>query len=179
MKRMLGAALVLSLLPTVAFASTLPSANVSERTLGIGLGPSLSFDSPLASNVGLGVSASSPFIFNRAFVMPTFDVRVRVQLLKAPLDLSILAGVVANTNTAVKSPWGVPVGPELGVCLGYDFTPQLVGRLNFVGGLGFGGIGGFGAPASGLELGYRFSDQIEGTIGANGNGDFLGLKIRI
>lgn len=179
MRRTMILAIATGLMPATAFASTLPSANVPERTLGIGLGPSISFDMPVSNNVGLGFSASSPFIFYRAFVLPTFDVRVRVQLLNAPLDLSILAGVVGNTNTSFKSPWGLPVGPELGVCLAYDFTPQLVGRLNFVGGYGFGGIGGFGAPASGLELGYRFSKQVEGTIGANGNGDFLGLKIRI
>jgi hypothetical protein len=68
--------------------------------------------------------------------------------------------------------------PFIGVALAYAFTPQLTGRLNVAAAFATtAGFGFNGTRASGIELGYKFTSNLEGTIGANGRGDFIGLKL--
>lgn len=98
------------------------------------------------------------------------------------LSLSGILGVwgTSRFDDFNKSRWA---GLELGVGLAYRFTPQLTGRLNLVPGLiypfGPGRFTDYYAPAGGIELAYRFSSSLEGTIGYNGQGDILGLRFLI
>ncbi len=56
--------------------------------------------------------------------------------------------------------------PELGVALSHPFSERVTGRANIVYG-----------PSWGVELGYKFSPTVEGTIGVTGLG-LLGLGFR-
>lgn len=168
------AATVLALGATAlpAQASSMPKADFDRNTLGLGLGNgvSLSLDFPVNRDLSLGGSLSAP-----GFAAGNFDLRLLYKLIKggrSNLTLALLAGVQAygarfGTITSYQ--------PMVGVGLAYPFTSQLTGRLNLVAGFG----GAFGLTSlgpSGIELGYRFTPNLEGTIGANGRGDFLGLK---
>ncbi len=56
--------------------------------------------------------------------------------------------------------------PELGIALSHPFSERVTGRANIVYG-----------PSWGLELGYKFTPTVEGTIGVTGLG-LLGLGFR-
>jgi hypothetical protein len=56
--------------------------------------------------------------------------------------------------------------PEFGLALSYPFDARWTGRANVVYG-----------PSWGLEMGYRFSPQVEGTFGITGMG-LVGLGFR-
>ena len=56
--------------------------------------------------------------------------------------------------------------PELGLALSYPFADRWTGRVNAVYG-----------PSWGLEVGYHFSPQIEGTFGVTGMG-MVGINAR-
>jgi hypothetical protein len=56
--------------------------------------------------------------------------------------------------------------PELGIALSHPLSERLTGRANVVYG-----------PSWGVEVGYRFSPSVEGTIGVTGLG-LLGLGFR-
>ena len=80
---------------------------------------------------------------------------------------------------------GSPIGVEAGLAMSYKFLPQLTGRLNLVGSVPFFGYNTpgyynpfrFVAPASGIEIAYKFNSTFELSLGANGQGDVLGLNI--
>ena len=169
------AAAVLALGATAlpAQASSMPKADFDRNTLGLGLGNgfSLSLDFPVNRELSLGGSISAP-----GFVSNNFDLRLLYKLLnggRSNLTLALLAGVQAyGPRFGTISTYQ----PMVGVGLAYPFTSQLTGRLNLVAGFGGGAFGLTSMGPSGIELGYRFTPNLEGTIGANGRGDFIGLK---
>lgn len=173
-KALVLAATVLALGATAlpAQASSMPKADFDRNTLGLGLGNgvSLSLDFPVNRDLSLGGSLSLP-----QFRAGNFDLRLLYKLIhggRSNLTLALLAGVQAYGPT-----FGTfsTYQPMVGIGLAYPFTSQLTGRLNVVAGFG-GGWGWNNLGPSGIELGYRFTPNLEGTIGANGRGDFLGLK---
>jgi hypothetical protein len=168
----LATSLAVLLFAAPAMASTMPRADFGNRpTLGLGLGWGVgaSLDVPLSGLASLGAGVS----FTR-FNTGGANVRFLYKLIHGGggLTLDLLVGgdvgyVFAGGSTAF--------GPFAGVALAYPFTRQLTGRLNLaVNPLAFGS-----PDASGIELGYKFSPTMEGTIGGNGRGDFLGLKMYI
>jgi hypothetical protein len=72
-----------------------------------------------------------------------------------------------------------PIGLQMGAALAYKLNQQLVLRLNLVPGVSLrippNGWVVF-PPAGGAEIGWRWSDNLEATLGYNGNGDILGLN---
>lgn len=182
MKNFLLALSMLVLFSEASFASSLPSAEISQK-LGLGTGPSISVDFKLGNRTSLGLSLGSP-LYRGVFQSGLYDVRLVQNFLdQGKLHLSGIIGVTGNPsfNTSYI---GSLVGIEAGVALSYKILPALTGRLNVVGAFpidNFGRVSGnffsFLAPSSGLELGYKFTSNLEGTIGGNGHGDFLGLNL--
>ncbi|MDB5096896.1 MAG: hypothetical protein JWM80_1317 [Cyanobacteria bacterium RYN_339] len=172
MARNLLFALVTVLLATPAAASTMPKADFGGSPvlgLGLGYGVGVSIDAPVAPQLSLGVAAHFAY-FNTVHG----DVRLLYKLLHGGggLTLDLLGGVGYG---GLLSGGGYNPSPFVGVALAYPFTHQLTGRLN----VGINPLSPAGTTASGIELGYKFSNTLEGTIGANGLGDVLGLKLYI
>lgn len=158
-----------------AQASSMPRADFGNRPvigLAIGNGLSVGLDVPIGQALSLGGSFNAGFAFYR---YSNIDLRLLYKLFSADrsrFQLDLLAGAQGGgPGTFVFSTFE----PIVGVAMAYDLTSLLTLRLNAVTGIfAAGGVG-----PSGIELGYRFSPTLEGTIGANGRGDFLGLKIGI
>lgn len=156
-----------------ALASSLPKADISRPTLGLGLGngASLSLDFPVTRELSLGGGLGAP-----SFRSGSLDLRLLYNLMRGGRErvyLSLLAG--AQFYGPTFGSFGTPEA-MIGVALAYPFTSQLTGRLNVVAGLGTAGIGLTTMRPSGLELGYKFTPTLEGTLGYNGRGDVIGLK---
>lgn len=164
-----------------AQASTLPGADFAPdtRTLGVGVGygGGLAFD----WSVGKGLMAG----FSAARLTAPLGNRVDVRLLYQFIDggrngLSIagIVGLWADTGFS-GSPFPFLPPIEGGFGLAYPITQQLTARLNLVVPL-FSPLRAFdvfGGPAAGLEMGYRFQPNFEGTLGLNGQGNLLGLRL--
>jgi hypothetical protein len=158
-----------------AFASSMPKADFGRANtlgLGVGNGISLSLDFPLGGSLSLGGALSL-----QSFSANTIDLRLLYKLLpggRERLYLDLLGGLQIygprfGSFTAYY--------PFLGIALAYPFTNRLTGRLNVAAAIPTSGAFLFSdTRASGLELAYEFTSNLEGTIGANGRGDFLGLK---
>lgn len=164
-KVLLFAPLLAVLSASPAFASSMPKADFSEPYLGLGIGNglSLSVDIPLDRELSLGAAIGAP-----SFAAGSADVRLLYKLVRERLTLALLAGAQASGPRFSQFSYFQPM---LGVALAYPFNPKLTGRLNVV-------VGVFdrGVTPSGLELGYKFTRSLEGTLGVNGRGDVLGLK---
>ncbi len=165
---------ILAAAATPAQASSLPRADFGARPylgLGLGNGVSLSFDAPLNADMSLGASLGTGFVLSKS---SSVDVRFLYKLLRGGSQrptIDLLVGAQGGGT-------GFTLGgfePMVGVALAYAFTPQLTLRGNIVAGVTSRGVIG----PSGLELGYKFSPQLEGTFGGNGRGDVLGLKFAI
>ncbi len=165
-----------------AWASTLPAADFrpGARTLGIGLGfgGGVSFDDAFAPSWLGGGSVSwlaSPPIGER------FDVHLLYQFINGGRSGLSIAGIVGLwADTGIKGgPFPSMPPLETGFGLAYPLTPNLVGRLNLVVPL-FNPtrpFDVFGGPAAGLEVSYRFHPGLEATLGLNGEGNLLGLRM--
>jgi hypothetical protein len=163
----------------------------SRPVLGMGLGPSLSFDWRLFESLSLGFSAgmtlfdATTFRFDPStFGLVRYDLR-GIYLLRdggaTNVTLSLIAGLWGDTSFLRQTVEGLPVGLQGGIALSYPFMTNLVGRINFVAGYPFfpspsGFFSGFFAPAAGLELSYYASPNLELTLGYNGQGDVFGLR---
>ena len=161
---------------SVAEASSLPRADFGNRPtfgLGLGNGISLAIDAPIAPLLTLGASLSAP-----NFSSSNIDVRLMYKLIPGGginrLTLGLLGGVQAGGNTFGSFNY---TDPFVGVGLAYPLTSQITIRGNVAVGI-LGGVGNRFGP-SGAELAYRFSNQLEGTLGFNGRGDVIGLKFAI
>ncbi len=173
---------ILCLTIGASFASSLPNAEISQK-LGIGTGPSISADFKLNSKTSLGLSLGAP-VYRGVFTNGLYDVRLTHNFLSQnKFYLSGLIGVTGNPAFNTKY-IGSLIGVEAGVTLSYKFLPALTGRLNIIGAFPVDGFNNntknffyFVSPASGVELGYKFTSNLEGTIGGNGQGDFLGLNL--
>ncbi|HEY9720488.1 MAG TPA: hypothetical protein V6D47_00630 [Oscillatoriaceae cyanobacterium] len=173
---LLTAAVAWALMAGPALASSMPHADFSHNTLGLGLGSGIaaSADFPLNRDWMLGVAANLSYFGTFGNFGSSVDVHALYKILRGTgsagkLDLDILGGVQGFSTTSFD--------PFIGVALAYPFTPRLTGRLNLA--LGLPGLfpGGWGVVGpSGIELGYKFSSRLEGTIGENGHGDVLGLS---
>ena len=166
MKKALLMAPILALLTaSPAMASSMPKADFSQPSLGLGLGNglSLSVDIPLDRELSLGGAIGAPY-----FRTGNADVRLLYKLLRERFTLALLVGAQASGPRFSEFNYFQPMA---GVALAYPFNAKLTGRLNVV-------VGFFdrGVTPSGLELGYKFNRDLEGTIGWNGRGDVLGLK---
>jgi hypothetical protein len=161
------------------FASSLPDAEITTK-IGLGTGPSISADFRVSPKFSIGGSFGAPF-YRGWFNSGLYDVRALYKFLdQGKFAFSGVLGVTGNTAFNTIFP-GSPFGGEIGVALSYQFLPQLTGKLNIVGGIPFGGgpgiWWGFVSPASGVELGYKFNNTVELSLGGNGQGDFLGLNL--
>lgn len=148
-----------------ALASTMPKADFGGSPtlgLGVGYGVGVSIDAPISPLLSIGIAGH----FNR-FSQVYGDARLLYKLVHGGggLTLDLLAG----------AGYGGGIDPFIGVALAYPFTNRLTGRLN----VGINPLAYTSYSASGLELGYKFSNTLEGTIGVNGLNDVLGLKLYI
>lgn len=178
--KILIASIMAIIVSAPAYASSLPDADITQK-IGIGTGPSVSFDFRVNPKTSLGVSIGSPF-YRGFFLSGSYDLRLLHKFVDqnklAVSGLIGLAGDQAFSNLLGSA----PIGVEAGIALSYQFIPKLTGRLNIVGTIPIyrsGAINYFSyvAPASGIEIGYKFSPNIEATLGGNGQGDVLGLNI--
>lgn len=188
MKALAAALVWLCLASSPVLASTLPRADIGGQDaryfgLGVGNGLSVSVDVPLNASLTLGASLGTG-LFGGAF--PTeYDLRVVYDFVRGAAHGLSIAGVVgvwgAPGAAGFTGPFGLSPGLEVGFGLAYPFTPQLTGRLNLM--VPYYGLFagpyymGFGGPSGGLELGYRFRRYLEATLGSNGHGNLLGLKM--
>lgn len=156
-----------------AQASSMPRADFGSRPylgLGLGNGVSVSFDAPLNGDMALGLSGGTG-VFNR---VSSVDVRFLYKFLRGGVGrptVALLAGMQGGGA-------GYTLGgfePMVGIGLAYGITPALTIRGNIVAGLGSRNWIG----PSGIELAYKFTPTLEGTIGGNGRGDVIGLKFSI
>lgn len=168
---------------TPCVASSLPGAEISTNILGIGVPVSLSADFKINPKMSMGCSLGLPIYHYKSYGIGRYDLRV-LYLFSNENNLSIAGVIGAWGDTDILRPTPgsnySPIGIEIGLALSYPFTPKLTGRLNIVGGLpllGVQNVFGYFPPAGGIELGYKFSDTIEGTVGVTGQGDFIGLRI--
>jgi hypothetical protein len=157
-----------------AQASSMPKADFGSRNvfgLGLGNGVSLGLDFPVSRELSLGLSANFGY-FKYSPWNSAVDFRLLYKLLGGGrgLTLDLLGGV--GTYGPGWFTFGA-VDPFLGVALAYPLTP----RLNLRGNLAIGLLYRSYYGPSGIELGYEFSNNVEGTIGVNGHGDVLGLKV--
>lgn len=177
--------LALLLTPGLALASALPDADPDGMVLGLGLAPSLSLDLP-AGQGSLGFSMGMPWYrYQYRGFLPYLEARYVLPLsgIKTPnLSMAVLIGVLGSTDSDDWYWFGLPLGPELGLLLDYQFTPELRGRLNLVAGLGptwWWGDRSFGSPSAGIELGYAFTPAFEGTLTLGEYGSFIGARIML
>lgn len=167
-----------------AAASTMPRADMAGKDaryfgLGIGNGLSASVDVGLSKDVTLGASLGTGLYQGE---YSRFDVRMLYDFVNGGRRGLSVAGILGLWG---GSRWGTAYslapGVEIGFGLAYPFTRQLTGRLNLV--VPYFGLAGgpyydlFGGPSGGVELAYKFQPHIEGTIGSNGHGNLLGLKL--
>ncbi len=165
-----------------ARASTLPGADDTGVCFGAGVGYgglAVSLDAPTDSPLRLGASVGSGEPFGSPL---SFDIRgtYRLPSVGVPhLALDGIAGFVGGLGyVGSPLPHGWGAGLEAGFGAAYTFVPKLVGRVNLVYGIPFdGGIPWYGAPASGVEFGYKFSKQLEGTVGWSGLGENVGIRV--
>ncbi len=168
-----GLVAVMSALP--AQASSMPRADFGSRpTIGLAVGNGLSvgLDIPVSQAVSIGGSFSAGLAWSRS---TNVDLRLLYKLVSADrgrFQLDLLAGAQGYGPGTFTFTTFEPI---VGIATAYDLTPQLSLRGNLATGL----VARGGTGPSGIELGYRFSPTIEGTIGANGRGDVIGLKIGI
>jgi hypothetical protein len=166
----------------------------ARPVLGLGLGPSLSFDWRLFEPLSLGFSAgmtlfdASSFRFDPATVGTVrYDLRGQYLLRDGGatnVTLTMIAGIWGDTSFLRQTVEGLPLGLQGGIGLSYPFMANLVGRINFVAGYPFfssptGFFTSFFAPAAGLEIAYYASPNLELTLGYNGQGDIFGLRWHI
>lgn len=167
-----------------ASASTMPRADIAGKDaryfgLGIGNGLSASVDFGLSKDATLGASLGTGFYqaeYSR------FDIRLLYDFVNGGRRGLSVAGIIGLWG---GSRWGQAYsfapGIEIGFGLAYPFTRQVTGRLNLV--VPYYGLTGgpyydlFGGPSGGVELAYKFQPHVEGTIGSNGQGNLLGLKL--
>jgi hypothetical protein len=166
------ASLLLVAAAAPARASSMPRADFGGRpVLGLGLGNGLSvgLDVPLSSALSLGGSFNAGFVTART---SSVDLRLLYKLVTADrgrFQLDLLGGMQGGGPGFALAGFE----PVVGVAMAYGLLPRLTLRLNLATGVfNRGGIG-----PSGIELGYDLTPTIEGTLGGNGRGDFLGLKI--
>ncbi len=165
-----------------AVASTMPGADDTGVCFGAGVGYgglAVSLDAPTGSPLRLGASVGSGNPFGSPL---SFDIRGTYRLpdVGVPhLALDGIAGLVGGLGYGSTFPHGGVAGLEAGFGAAYHFVPRLVGRVNLVYGIPFyGAFPWYGAPASGLEFGYEFSKQLEGTVGWSGLGENVGIRVR-
>lgn len=169
-----------------AAASTLPRADIQRpdmRTFGLGLGHALSVSADVALNERLTLGASLGSGLWNDPEPYRYDVRAVYGLVSGGrTGLSIAAILGLWGGTTFRNPYNLgnlPV-PEVGFGLSYPFM-DFVARLNLIVPY-YGQIAGpyyymFGGPSGGLELGYRVRPYMEATLGINGQGNYLGLKL--
>jgi len=180
-KALIIAGTIFTMSMSPCFASSLPVGEIDQK-VGIGIGPTISVDFKLSPQMSLGASFGSPFYRGKFFGFEggRYDIRLLYKFVQeGKFSLSGLIGAAGDPVFNGENKYSL-AGMEIGVALSYEFTSKLTGRLNLVSGLplmSWNDSLGYLAPAAGIELGYKFTPTIEGTIGGNGQGDFLGLNI--
>lgn len=168
-----AATLVATVAP--AFASSMPKADFGRANtfgLGVGDGVSLSLDFPVSGDLSLGGAISA-----QSFRSNTVDLRLLYKLVRGgtrALHVDLLAGLqIYGPSFGNFSSYD----PVIGVALAYPLTDKLTLRGNIAGAFSTTGLGFNATRASGIELAYEFTPNLEGTLGGNGRGDVLGLKL--
>jgi len=177
----LSGALLACAVAAPARASLLPPADFDPdgRLIGLGLGygGGVSLDWGIGKGLMVGVSAAR-------LVAPAgnrLDARILYQFVSGNgkgLSISGILGLWADTGFA-GSPFPFLPPVEGGFGLAYPVMPRLNARLNLVVPL-FApqrAFDVFGGPAAGLEVGYAFRPGMEATLGLNGQGNLLGLRL--
>lgn len=186
MRRTLATLAILGGVALPASASTLPRADITRpdlRYFGIGAGHavSVSADVAVAPNWTLGASLGSGFWNDPEPYR--YDVRAVYAFVNGGRTGLSIAGILGLWGgTTFQNPYNLgrlPV-PEVGFGLSYPYQ-NFVGRLNLIVPY-YGQIAGpyfymFGGPSGGLEFGYKVRPYMEATLGINGQGNYLGLKL--
>ncbi|MEB3284198.1 MAG: hypothetical protein VKN33_02805 [Candidatus Sericytochromatia bacterium] len=159
---------------SAAHASTLPRADFgTESVLGLGGGQSvgLSVDTPLNTHWAMGLALGL-----RAFVGARAEFRAMYRLedsvLRAPYQLAGLVGAQAKGPSFDKLE---QIAPLIGIVGAFQPFPNWLLRATIAGAYPSDEIW----RASGLEIAYRYNSRLELTVGYNGRGDVLGIKLTL
>lgn len=191
-----GVVAALAMVASPAVASSLPRVDFDDRpTVGVGFGTNQAW-SP-AGSVSLDIPVGDQWLVGGAVASTLAgglngDLRLVYRFVEG--------GTAGPTIAAIAGVWGEPLGrpmglssrfslpggaaPLVGFGLAYPVWDRIHLRLNLIyspfflyGAETLGFIGG--PPGSGLEVGYELNSAIQATLGINGRGDVLGLKIRL
>ncbi|HEY9842197.1 MAG: hypothetical protein ACAI44_11420 [Candidatus Sericytochromatia bacterium] len=170
--------LALALL-TPALASTMPAADRLQSGLSLGSGPALGAQLNLDSRWQLGASFAVPFYFFQDFGTMRYGAYGLCRLLSQDgFFMAGVAGLYGDFSLSDPDRYS-PLGLQLGAAFAYQLNRQLTLRLNLVPGVSLrlppNGWVVF-PPAGGAEIGWRWNDSFELSLGYNGNGDILGLN---
>lgn len=165
-------------------ASTLPT--LGDRpgmSIGVAFEPAVGVDLTLANHLTFGMAAAVSTLDPETrghFLIDAFGLAPVVQ--QDNFRMALLGGVWGD-SLPLKNGQGLPVGVQGGLTFAYQVSPELIFRLNVVGGYGFGAkepnrnIFSL-PPAAGIEIGYRVDDNLSVTLGYNGHGNILGIRWR-
>lgn len=174
-------AICFSLLVLPAQASTMPGADRLAGNLALGSGPAIGAQLKLPSieRWQFGASLAVPFYYFESFGTLRYSAWAMSQLMNQDgFFLAGIAGLYGDIYVPDPSRYS-PLGLQLGAAIAYQLNPAVTLRLNLVPGVSLqlpprGWV--VVPPAGGFEIGWRFSPQLETTLGYNGNGDILGLN---
>lgn len=171
--------LVSLLITSPVLASTMPAADRSASAVSLGSGPAVGFGWQPAPRWSFGASAAAPFYYFQDFGTLRYGAWAMYQLLEQ--DGFYMAGVAGLYGDVYFPDFNrySPVGLQLGAALAYKLNKRLTLRLNIVPGVSL-RLPPVGwvvfPPAGGAEIAWRMQDQLELSLGYNGNGDILGLS---
>lgn len=169
-----------------AAASTLPRADITSRDMryfGLGAGHAVSVSADVAVHPQWTLGASLGTGYWNDPEPYRYDVRAMYSFVNGGRTGLSIAGILGLWGGATfQNPYNLgrlPV-PEVGFGLSYPYQ-AFVARLNLIVPY-YGQIAGpyfymFGGPAGGLEVAYRMRPYMELTLGINGQGNYLGLKL--
>lgn len=164
-------------------ASTLPGADSQGILWRVGSGPGFGLDIPLFTRTRLSGSLALPWYQDLKLGIGRYGLHVQFELLNRDgFYISGLAGLFGEINLS-KNPQASalsPLGIQMGAGFAYLLHESLRLRLSVVPGfylllppVGWTLLG----PGTGLEVGWRPWQNVELTLGWNGNGDILGLNL--
>ncbi len=186
MRSTLASLAILGALALPAGASTLPRADLTSpdmRYFGIGVGHALSVSADFAVTPSWTLGASLGSGFWNDPEPYRYDVRAVYAFVNGGRTALSIAGILGIWGgTAFQNPYNLghlPV-PEVGFGLSFPYQ-AFIARLNLIVPY-YGQVAGpyfymFGGPAGGLEIAYRVRPYMEATLGINGQGNYLGLKL--
>lgn len=162
-------------------ASSLPAADRLASGASINSGPSLGvrWQPPGLERWQFGASVAAPFYFFQDFGTLRYGAWGMTQLLNQDgFFIAGIAGIYGDIYLPDTNRYS-PLGLQLGAAFAYRLNAALTLRLNLVPGISLklpptGWV--VFPPAGGAEIAWRWTANLETTLGYNGNGDIVGVN---